>query len=374
MTAVDNPNYMLAAIRSMAKRPFRVSLGGLNPTGAGTTRTNHWGEEEYIGKCHRQNYYSKRGYARTNPPDDRSMVIFETGHSWEASMTEHFKRQGLLIDNNIKIKQDIAELAGVESDVPVWISGEVDQLLRKAELDADGNVLSISQTEAVIVDAKTIRGYGAREAMGNKEFRNGKAKDNYVMQMAVYLAMRKPFEDYYGVTISHAELHYAAVDSGLHKVFKVSLEDGYSGRVIVTDLENNPCKSDLVFCMEMEAKTGVPYAPLGDFTVEQIIQNYIEMQEELEQDEPPARTYPLRYSDEQLETMWARGQIAKTNWPKIQKDPLAGSDKVNGAGSWACNYCDFKDECYPFNTLTDAVEAGEITPAEAMEKLGFESL
>ena len=93
-------------------------------------------------------------------------------------MTEHFKRQGLLIDNNIKIKQDIAELAGVESDVPVWISGEVDQLLRKAELDADGNVLSISQTEAVIVDAKTIRGYGAREAMGNKEFRNGKAKDN----------------------------------------------------------------------------------------------------------------------------------------------------------------------------------------------------
>jgi len=32
MTAVENPNYMLAAIRSMAKRPFRVSLGGLNPT------------------------------------------------------------------------------------------------------------------------------------------------------------------------------------------------------------------------------------------------------------------------------------------------------------------------------------------------------
>lgn len=374
MTAVENPNYMLAAIRSMAKRPFRVSLGGLNPTGAGVTRTNHWGEEEYIGKCHRQNYYSKKGYARTNPPDDRSMVIFETGHAWEAAMTDHFKRQGLLIDNNIKIKQDIAELAGFESDVPVMISGEVDQLIRKAELDEDGNVISISQTEAVIVDAKTIRGYGAREAMGNKEYRHGKAKDGYVMQMAVYLAMRKPFEDYYGVTISHAELHYAAVDSGLTKVFKVSLEDGYSGRVIVTDLEGNPVKSDIVYCMEKEAATNTPYAPLGDFTVEDIIRNYIEMQEELEQDEPPARTYPLRYSDEQLETMWARGQIAKTNWPKIQKDPLAGSDKVNGAGSWTCNYCDFKDECYPFNTLTEAVESGEMTAEEAMSQLGFESL
>jgi len=373
MTAVENPNYMLAAIRSMAKRPFRVSLGGLNPTGAGVTRTNHWGEEEYIGKCHRQNYYSKKGYARTNPPDDRSMVIFETGHAWEASMTDHFKRQGLLIDNNIKIKQDIAELAGYESDVPVMISGEVDQLIRKAELDEEGNVISISQTEAVIVDAKTIRGYGAREAMGNKEYRHGKAKDGYVMQMAVYLAMRKPFEDYYGVTISHAELHYAAVDSGLTKVFKVSLEDGYSGRVIVTDLEGNPVKSDLVYCMEKEASTGVPYAPLGDFTVEDIIRNYIEMQEELEQDEPPARTYPLRYSEEELELMWSRGQIAKTNWPKIQKDPLAGSDKVNGAGSWACNYCDFKDECYPFNTLTEAVESGEMTAEEAMSQLGFES-
>ena len=373
MTAVDNPDYMKAAIRSMAKRPFRVSLGGLNPTGAGVTRTNHWGEEEYIGKCHRQNYYSKRGYARTNPPDDRSMVIFETGHAWEAAMTDHFKRQGLLIDNNIKIKQDIAALAGFESDVPVMISGEVDQLIRKAELDEDGNVLSISQTEAVIVDAKTIRGYGAREAMGNKEYRHGKAKDGYVMQMAVYLAMRKPFEDYYGVTISHAELHYAAVDSGLTKVFKVSLEDGYSGRVIVTDLENNPIKSDLVYCMEQEAATGQPYAPLGDFTVEDIIRNYIEMQEELESDELPERTYPLRYSDEELEIMWQRGQIAKTNWPKIQNDPLAGADKVNGAGSWACSYCDFKDECYPFNTLTEAVESGEITVEEAMSQLGFDS-
>ena len=371
MTAVDNPNYMLAAIRSMAKRPFRVSLGGLNPTGAGTTRLNHWGEEEYIGKCHRQNWYSKKGVARTNPPDDRSMVIFETGHAWEASMTDHFKRQGLLIDNNIKIKQDIAALAGYESDVPVMISGEVDQLIRKAELDEDGNVLSISQTEAVIVDAKTIRGYGARQAMGNKEYRNGFAKDGYVMQMAVYLAMRKPFEEYYGVSISHAELHYAAVDSGQIKVFKVQLEDDYSGRVIVTDLEGNAIKSDLVFCMEKEAATGEPYMPLGDFTVEDIIQNYIEMQEELESDEPPARGYPLRYSDEELEIMWKRGQIAKTNWPKIQNNPLHGADKVNGAGSWNCSYCDWKDECYPFNTLTEMVENEEMTAEDALNQLGF---
>jgi len=57
-----NPNYIKAAIRSMEKRPFRVSLGGLNPTGAGVTRNNHWGEPEYIGKCHRQNWYSKQAH------------------------------------------------------------------------------------------------------------------------------------------------------------------------------------------------------------------------------------------------------------------------------------------------------------------------
>lgn len=363
---------MKAAIRSMEKRAFRVSLGGLNPTGAGTNRTNHWGEDEYIGKCHRQNWYSKKGYARTNPPEDRSFVIFETGHAWEASMTEHFKRQGLLIDNNIKIKEDICAHAGF-GDVPVMISGEVDQLIREAELDEDGNVISVSRDRAVIVDAKTIRGYGAREAMGNKEYRNGRPKDGYVMQMAVYLAIRRPLEEYYGVTIDHAELHYAAVDSGLTKVFKIRLEDGYSGRVIVTDLDDNPIQSDVVYCMEQEAATDEPYAPLGGFTVEDIITNYIEMQAELESDEPPARTYNLRHSEEELEIMWRRGQIAKSNWPKIQRDPMAGAKDVNGAGHWNCAYCDFRDECYPFGTLTEEVEAERMTAEDAMKALGFES-
>ena len=368
-----NPNYIKAAIRSMEKRPFRVSLGGLNPTGAGVTRTNHWGEEEYIGKCHRQNWYSKTGVARTNPPDDRSFMIFETGHAMENALTDHFKRQGLLIDSNIKIKQDITELTGFGGDVPVFISGEVDQILRKADLDEDGNVLSVSRTEGVIVDSKTIRGYGAREAMGNKEFRNGKPKHGYVMQMAVYLAIRKPYEDYYGITIDHAELHYMAVDSGLTKVFKIRLEDGYSGRVIVTDLDDNPIVSDQVFCMEKEAATNEPYASVGDFTVEDIIRNYVEMQLELESDEPPARTYNLRHSDEVLEQMWARGQIAKSNWPKINRDPMAGAHQVNGSGNWECAYCDFRDECYPFGTLTEEVEGERMTAEEAMKKLGFES-
>jgi len=368
-----NPNYIKAAIRSMEKRPFRVSLGGLNPTGAGVTRTNHWGEDEYIGKCHRQNWYAKTGAPRTNPPDDRSFIIFETGHSMEASMTRHFERQGLLIDSNIKIKEDITELTGFGGDVRVHISGEVDQILRKAEMDDEGNIISISRTEAVIVDTKTIRGYGAREAMGNKEFRNGKPKHGYVMQMAVYLAIRKPYEDYYGVTIDHAELHYLAVDSGLNKTFKIRLEDGYSGRVIVTDLEDNPIVSDQVFCMEKEAATGIPYETLGEFTVEDIIRNFVEMQIELESEEPPERTYNLRHSPEKLEEMWERGQIAKTNWPKINRDPLAGAHQVNGSGNWECAYCDFRDECYPFGVLTEAVENGDMTSDEAMGQLGFES-
>ena len=318
----------------MQKRPFRVSLGGLNPTGAGVTRNNHWGEPEYIGKCHRQNWYAKTGTERTNPPDDRSFIIFETGHAMEASLTRHFERQGLLIDSNIKIKEDITALTGFDGDVRVHISGEVDQILRKAEMDDDGNIVDISRTEAVIVDTKTIRGYGA--------------------------------------SIDHAELHYLAVDSGLTKVFKIRLEDGYSGRVIVTDLEDNPIVSDQVFCMEKEASTGEEYATLGEFTVEDIIRNFVEMQLELEQEEPPARTYNLRHSPEKLEEMWARGQIAKTNWPKINRDPLAGAHQVNGSGNWECAYCDFRDECYPFGTLTESVESGEMTSEEAMTALGFE--
>ena len=58
---------------------LRVSLGGLNPTGASCEITNELGNPKLMGKCHRQVWYSKKRVERTNVSDDMSYIRFGVG-------------------------------------------------------------------------------------------------------------------------------------------------------------------------------------------------------------------------------------------------------------------------------------------------------
>lgn len=363
-----NMDVMKAAIRSMEKGPMRTSLGGLNPTGASVIRTNNYGEKVKQGKCNRQVWYSKNKIPRTNEMDDITFVRFEVGNAMEESLQQHWLRQGLLIDGNIKMKGNI----NTEED-PVIISGEVDALLRHCETDGEGNPTSISKTKAVGIEVKTTRGYGARKTIGDKEFRNGTPRLSYILQTAVYCRMKERLEEYYNVEITHFEIWYVMVDSCLTKGFKVWLENGDSGRVMVSDMDGNMIKSDAGYCMDKSNEIGENYQTEGDFTIEDVIEQYKVQRDMIEEDSPPPREFTVRYSDETLEKMWNRGLIAKTNWAKIEKGSkyLTCSD-VNGAGDWECAYCDWRDECYPLGALTIPVENGEMTTEEAMKELGFE--
>lgn len=360
-------DYMKAAIRSMESGPMRTSLGGLNPTGAAVIRTNNFGEEIREGKCNRQVWYSKNGIPRTNPMNDTTFVRFEVGNAMEDALQSHWRRQGLLIDGNIKMKGNI----NTEED-PVIISGEVDAILRQCETDANGNPTEISTTKAVGIEVKTTRGYGARKTLGDKEYSNGAPRLSYVLQTAVYLKMKDRLEDYYGVEITHFEIWYVMVDTCMTKGFKVWLEDEDSGRVMVSDMDGNIIKSGAGYCMDMSSTTGENYQSLGDFTIEDVIDQYKIQRDVIELDAPPPRDFKIRHSDEELERMWKRGQIAKTNWAKIEKGSrIMTCVDVNGAGNWECNFCDWRNECYPLGALTEMVEAGELTTEEAMEELGF---
>jgi predicted RecB family nuclease len=44
-------------------------------------------------------------------------------------------------------------------------------------------------------------------------------------------------------------------------------------------------------------------------------------------------------------------------------------DALEPIGDFECNYCDFRDVCYPQLTLTGIVEAGGMTEEQAMESL-----
>tara|TARA_B100000686_G_scaffold352965_1_gene456724 strand:+ start:2396 stop:3487 length:1092 start_codon:yes stop_codon:yes gene_type:complete len=346
---------------SMRKGNMRVSAGGLNPTGASCVIKDELGNEKLIGKCHRQVWYSKTGVERSNFPDDKTFIKFAVGHAMEDNFQTHWNRMGILIDGNIKIKEDISD---GDPRGPLMISGEADGLIRDFEVDDEGNISQISSTHAIGLEMKTNRGFFAKKevyGIGNKRYPRGHPKLDHVMQTAMYLRMRWKLEEYYGVTIDSFRIVYCQVDDGLTTFFDISLSDGYGGEVIIKDRYGDVIKPDALASLE----AGINLDPISGLTIENIMDRYYECAEKLKDDEnPPERDYQLRYDEETFEKKLAAGDISKTAAGNWEKKPLAQ------VGDWQCRYCDWKEVCLPYGVLTKAVEAGLLTPEAALGQLG----
>jgi hypothetical protein len=347
---------------SMRKGNMRVSAGGLNPTGASCIIKDEHGNEKLVGKCHRQVWYSKTGVPRTNFPDDKTFIKFAVGNAMEDNFQHQWNRMGLLIDGNIKIREDVSQ---GDSRGELIISGEADGLIRDFEVDEDGNISQISSTHAIGLEMKTNRGYFSKKevyGVGNKKYPNGHPKFDHVMQTAMYLRMRKTMEDYYGVIIDSFRIVYCQVDDGFTTYFDISLSDGYGGDVIIKDRYGNLVVPDALASLE----AGVALDPIKGLTMENIIDRYYLSAETLEDDEnPPDRDYQLRFDEETFETKQASGDISKTGAGTWEKKPLAE------IGDWQCRFCDWKEVCLPYGVLTKAVEDGLLTPEAAMGQLGI---
>ena len=341
---------------------MRVSAGGLNPTGASCVITDELGNDKLIGKCHRAVWYGKTGVPRTNEPDDQTFIKFAVGNAMEDNFQQHWNRMGLLIDGNIKIREDISM---GDSRGELIVSGECDGILRDYEADEEGNITSISSTKAIGMEMKTNRGFFAKKevyGMGNKKYPMGHPKMDHVMQTAIYLRMRGKLEEYYGVEIDSFRIVYCQVDDGLTTFFDISLSDGYGGEVIIKDRNGAVIQPDAVASLE----AGVHLDPITGLTIENILDRYYQMQEYLEDlENPPARDYQLRYDEETFEKMQASGDVSKTAAKKWESNPL------NQVGDWQCRYCDWSDHCLPYGVLTTKVEAELLTPEAAMGQLGI---
>jgi len=351
-----------AAIRSMDQGPFRQSSGGFRPTEASVEVTNEFGDPTLIGKCHRAAWYRLKGYERTEKLEDNTFVLWEVGKAMEEALQMHWNRMGILIDGNVRIRNDIAE----EGEIELVISGEVDGILRDNEPAEDGTPTEISNEKGIGIECKTVRGYGARKIMGGKRqlYRNGLPKWEAVMQTAMYLHMRKPLEDYYGIKIDYFLITYVAVDMSTFKCFKISLEDGYTGHIIVSDLKDNELKPS----MEYALFSGVDVEPLQGLSIEEMVRRYRVLQDKLESDDVPPREYSLRYTDKKAKRLFETGQMSKTAYKRFE------SNELGEEGDWQCRYCDFKSECLPLGVLSSAVDDGQITEAEAMDMLGYGGL
>ena len=351
-------------INRFDNRGYRESLGGVNPTGASAIMKDEKGEEILVGKCIRQVWYSKKKVPRTNPPTKRNKFLFLMGNAIEEYLQEMWEGAGILLGGNIKLRQNIA--SNPDKDEPIWLSGEVDALLRDCEIEegADGKErVIIDPYKAIGIEVKTTYGYHKKKSLmgaGNDLYRIGFPQIEHLMQTALYLHTRKVLENYYGVEIPYFVIVYMLRDSGETTSFRIELEDGYDGRVIVKDIDGNEIKPNI----EKTLEWGVDVRPI-ELTIDAIKKRFKQQIENLKSDTPPAREFSLRYSEKDAKSNFEKGKMSKTAFKKWESNPL------EAVGDWNCSYCDWKDVCYPQGIFTVDVENGILTIDEALEKYGI---
>jgi hypothetical protein len=343
----------------------RISLGGLNPTGASCEITQENGNKKLVGKCHRQVWYSKKRIPRTNETDDLSFVRFGIGDAYEEELQQHWQKQGILLASNLKIKAPI----GVCSDgEQIDMSGEIDAILRMCEMDEYGRVVNMDMEQAVAIEVKSTRGYFSEKMLmgkGNKMYPIGYPKLEHLMQTGMYLHTRKLVEDTYGVKIPYAVLVYGLVDSCRTNQFRIELSNDYDGEILVKTMDGRLIQPNTDPMEQLKDPNGKTNQPIGGLTIENILARYVLSYEKLKEDTPPERDFSLRFSDELFEELKSKGELTKTKIAAFEKNA------TNPVGDWQCSYCDWADECYPVGVMTELVESGGLTKEDAMRELGF---
>jgi len=363
MTVKDTMSVDEIVMNSIKSRDYRVSLGGLNPTAASMWITDEFGREQLIGTCHRQQWYKRKGVERTNPPRDENINKMEIGNAMEDNLQAHWNRQGVMLAGNIKVYEDVGE-----ADETINISGEVDVLLREAFRNEDGK-LEISTTRGVGVEVKSGRGhFQSKKVIGNRNklYARGYPKHEHIMQVALYLRMRKALEDHYGVEIPYFIIVYYMVDSGETNQFRLELSDGYTGEIIVKDRDGKVIHPNAGYAFDVGMSEAMLPEKIKGLTLDNMMTRYRELQEKLLSEEPPARDFELRYSNEErVKQDFELGLLSKSRFEDYNRK------KLLPIGDWQCSFCDWKDVCYPQSVLTVDVELGILTVDEAVAQLGW---
>ena len=351
------------ALIQFDNRGYRESLGGVNPTGASALMEDERGEEVLVGKCLRQVWYSKNHVPKTNPATDNNKMMFMVGNSVESELQKMWAGAGVLLGSNIKLRKNIAK--NPKTDPEIMLSGEVDALIRLSEWRNDEHGVPrqhISPTKAIGIEVKTKYGFfGKAQIMGAKTstYEHGFPQIEHLMQTALYLHTRKALEEYHDVEIPYFVLVYVLRDNGIHKSFRVELEDGYDGRIIVKDMDGNELKPK----SELSLEWGVQVRPMN-LTIDMMRERFLKHIENMKSDPPPPRDFDLRYSDEKAERLFEKGVLSKTKKAKHEKNSM------EEIGDWNCSYCDWKGVCYPQGIFTIPVEDGALTVEEALLKSG----
>ena len=259
---------------------------GFHPSGSSCVIKNEYNEDEVIGKCMRDSYWSHKSVKPTNPMNSRGRRITSVGSMVERWETDRYKEMGIWRGNNIKF---------IDSDND--ISGEVDGFVYDKKADC-----------IIGIEIKTGYGYKFQSDVIGKPGRKGKPKLDHLMQVMLYMNYFRNIPLFKIVYIDRGNAARAEFDITIDKKTGSALVDGKQYH--------------------------------KDLTIPAIIHRFKQLEEYLDDGAVPPRDYQLQYSDEKLQFLYDSKRLSKTLSKQFEK-----TQKVE-IGDWRCSYCNYKDHCW----------------------------
>lgn len=322
-------------------------LPTLWPSEASAVVENEWGEKEVVGRCRRatflrylvQNvsFYEKYEHLKTLsdeikeatiPPDRYLRWIWIQGELYEEYVISAAKASGVFVAEQVPIYIKNANISGKQDIV----------------------VINPETGKYSIVECKSVYSFGGQEVLGTDSQRRrkipGKPKASHVLQLGIYHWWSASQNENYEDSI----LLYGDRGSGKFAEYKLRTVTDESGLIRIETRMNSPFVSEW-------ADTGI--------TINSVLNDgYGFVEKHLLAGRIPDRDFDAVYSEDQMWTLYERGQLTKTDTKQMEK--ILERKKENEAliaegkkpkqelklpqkGSWHCNYCSFKNFCYGAN-------------------------
>jgi len=252
-------------------------------------------------------------------PDPYLIWIWKQGEIFEEIMTENVKVLGVYIQDQVQVFYP-----GVN------VRGKIDLVALNPVTD-----------KKTVVEFKSVYGYNANSVLGSPAQRRkgelGTPRDSNLMQIAIYQHGYKDNPDF-----EAGRLIYGSRDTGRTAEYLVEVDS----QGVITYQGNYPVRT---------RKTKAPY------TMGHIFANYEFINEAIARGELPDRDFELKYSNEKILQLFAKGKLNKTETQTVQKHlnrqkenqvrqaegkkPLKEL-RLPEKGDWACDICNLKHFCY----------------------------
>lgn len=308
------------------------------PSEASAVIENEYGELKNIGRCRRSvffrflvqcyKYYDKYSFyeelvkeikTKEIPPETYLQFIWKQGQLYEDFLLESAKNSGVYIDDQTQVY------------IPEFnVSGKIDII-----------VLDPSESKYRILEAKSVYGFNANKVLGTpserKQGQMGVPKPNYLMQLGIYQWWYANNDD----NFSDALLVAGARDTGKYAEFGLTVErNEETNEDHIYYYQNDPYPADKV-----DSK----------ITIQNIMSQYKYIQDCLDTSVIPERDFDLKYSDEQIDTLYSRGKLNKSETARYEKRKSQienKSSRINkqiDKGDWQCGFCSYRKVCYKEN-------------------------